>query len=65
VVAPRVNVPALLVHDRSDRTVPYRAVNDYASAWRGGRVLATDRLGHYRILSEPAVIAEVVRFLSR
>ena len=65
VVAPRVNVPALLVHDRSDRTVPYRAVNDYASAWRGGRVLTTDGLGHYRILREPAVIAEVVRFLSR
>ena len=64
-VAPRVQVPALLVHDRSDRVVPYRAVNDYASAWRGCRVLTTEGLGHHRVLSEPAVIAEVVRFLSR
>ena len=64
-VAPRVQVPALLVHDRSDRVVPYRAVNDYASAWRGCRVLTTEGLGHHRVLSEPEVIAEVVRFLSR
>jgi pimeloyl-ACP methyl ester carboxylesterase len=64
-VAPHVRVPALLVHDLSDRVVPYRAVNDYAAAWRGARVLTTEGLGHHRVLGDPAVIAEVVRFLSR
>ena len=32
--------------------------------WRGCRVLTTAGLGHHRVLSEPPVIAEVVRFLS-
>ncbi|WP_424520553.1 hypothetical protein [Rubrivirga sp.] len=51
----------LLVHDRSDREVPFedggRAGQAATAFW------ATDGLGHRRILRSDAVIARVVEFL--
>jgi pimeloyl-ACP methyl ester carboxylesterase len=64
VIGARIAIPALLIHDRDDQVVRYQAVEQYVSAWQASSICMTTGLGHYRILREPRVIDEVVRFLS-
>jgi pimeloyl-ACP methyl ester carboxylesterase len=54
--------PLLIVHDRGDRDVPYGNSLQLLQAWPGATLRATEGLGHRRILSDPDVIASVVRF---
>lgn len=54
--------PLLVVHDTEDREVPLGEAEATAAA-AGARLLATVGLGHRRILKDPAVVREVVRFL--
>ncbi len=57
--------PLLLVHDRGDREVPFDRGEAIASAWPGAELVATEGLGHRRILEDPAVIARVVAHVAR
>jgi pimeloyl-ACP methyl ester carboxylesterase len=59
-----LRVPSLVVHDRDDREVPFRDAERLSSRWPGARLLATDGLGHRRILKDDRVIAAVVAFVS-
>lgn len=58
-----LDLPALIIHDRNDRAMLFEEGEALARAWRGARFHATKGLGHNRILSDPAVIAEAVGFL--
>jgi pimeloyl-ACP methyl ester carboxylesterase len=58
-----LKVPALIVHDRRDREVPFGDAERLVARWPGARLLATDGLGHRRILKDPAVIRHVVSFV--
>lgn len=60
VCAPRLGVPALMIHDLDDAEVPYREGQLLAHAWPGARLVTTAGLGHRRILRDPRVIAEAV-----
>jgi pimeloyl-ACP methyl ester carboxylesterase len=62
-VAPRLKLPALLIHDRDDPDVPYRHAEEIARAWPEARLVATAGLGHRAILRDPAVVRAVVDFL--
>lgn len=62
-VAPRITASALLIHDRADREVAFECLDEYAGAWRTRRVLATQGLGHNRILRDAQVIAAVCGFV--
>lgn len=55
--------PALILHDVADREVPFSHGAAIAAAWPGAELLATQNLGHRRILSDADVIARSVRFL--
>jgi pimeloyl-ACP methyl ester carboxylesterase len=55
--------PALVIHDSSDRYVPFDQGVLVASAWPGARLKNTEGLGHIRILRDQAVIAAAVEFL--
>jgi pimeloyl-ACP methyl ester carboxylesterase len=55
--------PALVVHDRDDREVPFEDAIAIAAAWPGARLLATEGLGHRRVLRDPVVAADVARFV--
>lgn len=58
--------PVLVAHDRGDRETPFAQGELLASTWPGSaRFLATDGLGHNRILRDPAVITAITRFLDR
>ena len=62
-LAPQMEVPLLLVHDRKDADVPYEESARMAQAWPGATLLTTSGLGHRRILRDPAVIDAAVAFL--
>ncbi len=56
-------VPLLVVHDRGDAEVPFADGADIAAAWPGARLLATEGLGHRRILRDPMVAGAAAAFL--
>jgi pimeloyl-ACP methyl ester carboxylesterase len=56
-------VPMLVVHDRGDAEVPFADGADIARAWPGARLLATEGLGHRRILRDPAVARAAAAFV--
>ena len=61
-VAPRLAGRALIVHDRSDREVPFMSAQALHRAWPGSELVATEGLGHRKLLSDPAVVERAVRF---
>jgi pimeloyl-ACP methyl ester carboxylesterase len=60
-----LTMPALIVHDRDDREVPWRQGKMIAAAWPGAQWLATRGLGHRRILHDAATVKTVVDFFGR
>lgn len=63
-LAAGIEAPLLIVHDRDDREVPHAAGEALAAAWRGARLLTTTGLGHHRVLRDPEVGEEILRFLA-
>lgn len=63
-LAPQMQAPLLLIHDRGDKEVPWQASRELADAWPDSRLVSTDDLGHRRILHAPSVVDEAVRFLT-
>jgi pimeloyl-ACP methyl ester carboxylesterase len=61
--APSMRTPLLVIHDRSDKEVPFEVGRSVAEAWPGAELLATDGLGHQRILRDAAVTNVAVGFI--
>lgn len=59
-----VQIPLLVIHDRKDREAPFAGGMALAQAWPGARLVATDGLGHTRILSDESVVAQATEFLT-
>ena len=57
-------VPTLLVHDRGDLRISVGDGRALAAAWPRAQLLETRRLGHHRILRDPAVHRRAARFLA-
>jgi pimeloyl-ACP methyl ester carboxylesterase len=62
-VAPRLVAPALVIHDRADRMVPWKQGAAFAQQWRGARLVTTDGLGHRRILGDETITRAVAEFV--
>jgi pimeloyl-ACP methyl ester carboxylesterase len=60
-----IDAPALIVHDRSDREVPFTHAEGFVRHWPGARLLATEGLGHRRILRDARVVDAAVAALER
>jgi pimeloyl-ACP methyl ester carboxylesterase len=58
-----LTAPALIIHDRDDREVPWRQGKMIAGAWPGAQWLQTRGLGHRRILRDAATVKAVADFL--
>ena len=56
--------PALIIHDHDDDVVPCRQGQAFAQSWPRARILSTRGLGHRRVLRDPTVVQEVVRFVA-
>lgn len=61
-VGPRIRVPTLVVHDREDSINGFADGQAYAHAIRGAELLATEGLGHRKILKDAAVLGKVALF---
>lgn len=61
--AAMVRAPGLVLHDRSDRTVPFTHGVRVAAAWPGARFVPLDGLGHRRMLDAPTVHQELLTFI--
>lgn len=55
--------PSLVIHDRDDDEIPWTEGQRVARKLDADRLHATDGLGHRRILRDPEVVAETIRFL--
>ena len=62
-VGPRIRVPTLVVHDRDDSINRFADGQAYAHAVRGAQLLATQGLGHRKILKDAEVIGKVALFV--
>jgi pimeloyl-ACP methyl ester carboxylesterase len=63
-IEPFVTRPLLVLHDRQDAEVPWSDGRSIAKASPNAILRTTDSLGHRRILRDPQVIADVVRFVA-
>jgi pimeloyl-ACP methyl ester carboxylesterase len=59
-----IKEPILLVHDRSDAEIPFSHAELLQQASNGAVLLATEGLGHRRILRDASVIQQSVQFIS-
>jgi pimeloyl-ACP methyl ester carboxylesterase len=64
-VGPRIVQPTLIVHDRDDRVNRFADAEAYRDAIKGAQLVATQGLGHRRILKEEDVVRQVTRFVAR
>lgn len=63
-VGARIRMPVLVVHDRQDSINLFADGVAYSQAIAGARLVATDGLGHRRILKDEAVLHEVAAFMA-
>ena len=61
-VGPRIRIATLVVHDREDRVNRFKDGQAFADAVRGAELLATQGLGHRKILKDLQVLARVASF---
>ncbi len=61
-LAPSIDQPVLLVHDRSDREVPVDESHTLNQALPRSRLIQTTGYGHSRLLRNADVISEIVEF---
>jgi pimeloyl-ACP methyl ester carboxylesterase len=62
-VGPRIAQPTLLVHDRDDRVNRFADSEAYRDAIADAQLVATQGLGHRRVLQAPDVLAAVRAFI--
>jgi pimeloyl-ACP methyl ester carboxylesterase len=63
-VGPRISLPTLVVHDRQDSINRFADGVAYTEAIAGARLLATEGLGHRKILKDDEVLRQVAAFLA-
>jgi len=54
----------LVIHDEADEVIPFAEGQGIAAAWPGAQLLATQGLGHNRILRDAGVVQSALAFLS-
>lgn len=63
VLAQRLNLPTLVVHDRGDRILSWQETNDWVEGWDSAELVTTEGLGHQRILADNRVATRIREFL--
>jgi pimeloyl-ACP methyl ester carboxylesterase len=63
-VGPRIHVQTLVAHDRGDSINRFADGQAYAHAIRGSQFIATEGLGHRKILKDAQVLGRVAIFLA-
>jgi pimeloyl-ACP methyl ester carboxylesterase len=59
----KIEAEGLVLHDRADAEVPFAHGEALAGAWPKARFIATEGLGHRRILRDPEVVRAALEFI--
>jgi pimeloyl-ACP methyl ester carboxylesterase len=62
-LAPHMKIPVLVVHDPKDNEVNYKSALEIKALWPTAEIYAPERVGHYRLLKDSAVIQKIVEFI--
>lgn len=54
----------LVLHDRTDKETPYRVGESIAASWPNAMLVASEGLGHQRILTDAGTVATVVGYVT-
>jgi len=60
-----LKVPALVIHDADDTSVPWQQGEMVAATWPGARFMKTRGLGHGRILRDRKIVEAAAAFISQ
>jgi pimeloyl-ACP methyl ester carboxylesterase len=60
----KLSCAMLLIHDKNDRMIPFSQLDSLCAAAPHAQRLATEGLGHARLLADPAVTAKIVEFIA-
>lgn len=63
-LAPAMTTGLLVIHDRADREAPIEESEKPVRVWPGARLVATEKLGHTRILRDPEVARQAAGFIA-
>lgn len=63
--ASRLHAPGLIIHDRDDPLIPYAVSARIAERWQAADLLATQSLGHRRILGCGKVVTALLDHIER
>jgi pimeloyl-ACP methyl ester carboxylesterase len=58
-----LDIPALIVHSKDDAMVRFVTGEKWAAHWPGAQLIALEKLGHRRLLFDPATAGKVADFL--
>ncbi len=58
-----LEIPALIVHSKDDAMVRFVTGEKWAANWPGAQLIALERLGHRRLLFDPATAGKIADFL--
>lgn len=58
-----LEIPALIVHSKDDAMVRFVTGEKWAAHWPGAQLIALERLGHRRLLFDPATAGRIADFL--
>ncbi len=64
-LAPHIDIPALMFHDSGDNVTPIEDSRAIAQVWKKAQLIETDGLGHRGALQSKDVHEKVVQFLGR
>ncbi len=59
----KLDIPALIVHSKDDAMVRFITGEKWAANWPGAQLLALEKLGHRRLLFDPATAGKIAEFL--
>ena len=62
-LAPQINIPALMFHDTADNVTPIEDSRAIAQVWKNAQLIETEGLGHRGALQSGAIHEQVVKFL--
>jgi len=58
-----LEIPALIVHSKDDAMVRFVTGEKWAANWPGAQLIALEKLGHRRLLFDPAIAGKIADFL--
>ena len=64
-IGAELQLPLLVVHDKDDNAVNFIAAEAIMAAWPGAQLIATEGLGHRRILKDAKILEEITKFLNK